>query len=114
MAIARRIGTLLIALALVVGVMVHVPAAAAAGDETAGVAAVCDMAQPAGACGGCRDHAMTAGACAVACSGPAFILAAESGALVPASPTFILSAEPVRSGQSAPPDPYPPRPLFLG
>jgi hypothetical protein len=109
----RRVMTLLLALAFIVGLVPHGLHAAEA-DVTMVMAAATDMPMS-GKCDGCGDDqkAMTSAACSAHCG--TFAALPFVGTLFEPS-----SIEKVRdfagttpAGQTIPPDPYPPRSAFL-
>lgn len=109
---ARRLFVLLLSVALATGLTARVVQAGSM-DMTAAAMAT-DMPMH-GKCDGCvgNEKAMAASACLVHCSSvvalPAMMVAVD-----PLPVSLVAPAvEPAATGHTAPPDPYPPRPIVL-
>ena len=113
MALVRRSCAFIITLAFVLGMLVHSSMLHASSTAAGPCAVSADRA--AGHCGNCANQAkdMSLGTCAVACSTASVIMASEPGLHVSVPARYAPGAEALRTAQSGPPDPYPPRPLIL-
>mgnify|MGYP001355634493 CR=1 FL=1 len=113
MSILRRTCSLIIALAFVLGMLVQAPALYA-GSAMTDMAVASGTGHPGGACDHCDDQDMSVVSCASICPAPTVILATDPGlAVLPPAALTAAAAAPL-TGQSGPPDPYPPRSLILG
>jgi hypothetical protein len=112
---ARRFFVLLLSVALTAGVALHcAPAMEMSANTAVAVTVGTDMPMPS-KCGGCGgdEKTMRSAACYAYCGSvlplPVVPVVFESIAYHVVGP----SSEPVATGHTAPPDPYPPRPVGL-
>lgn len=106
----RRVAAVLLALTLVVGQMSYALRAADAGAQM--VMTVAGDVPMSHECDGCGDHrkAMTSAACSAFCASFAALPSTDIVLELSLPEAFEGFAGPLPTGQTIPPDPYPPRP----
>jgi len=115
--VARRLFAIVLSVALATGVAVRSVQALAmdVAAAAATAAATTDIGMPmSGKCSGCAgDEKAMAAACSAVCSGAVAVLPLVVAFGPISVETIGPSAAPAATGHTAPPDPYPPRPIVL-
>ena len=109
----RHLGHFLLALALVMGLVMHAARATAMDGKMSMAASAMQMCDQGDCSTGGSEPCKSQGTCALVCSGIVALPATKMVLDVPPTAAAPWSAIRAGPGWSAPPDPYPPRPCVL-